>query len=854
MNIKTKKCIKKISLRSLLASRKRNIIAIVAIVLTTTLFTSFFTIAMSLNSSYQMYTFRQVGGYSHGSFKKISDEQIKKISSNSKIKATGKRINIGYIDDNAFSKAPSELSYMDDNCAKWSFASADTGRNPQNGNEITMDTYILNLLGIKPELGAKITITFTIGALSENSYKKTDTFTLVGWWEYDEISPVHYLNVSEEYAAKLESEAISNVSEPFTTNLDVMLNSGINIEKQMQQICTDSGYSYSDTTSQNFINFGTNLGYTSEQISQNIDTETIVAIIMFLSLIIFTGYLIIYNIFQISVNGDIQFYGLLKTIGVTAKQLRYVIRRQALFLCAIGIPFGLIIGYIIGTILSPMIIAQSDLASNTSVSNTSPLIFIASALFTLITVLISCSRPAKTASKVSPIEATKYVGIGKLNKKNKITRGAKIHQMALANLGRNKFKTTIVVISLSLSVVLLNVVFTFTNGFNMDKYLEKQSCADFIVSSADYFDFNSSQYYISEEEIALIKENVSTLLSGCGYTLTGFEPLLKSNDEKNLEYLSIEGLDDALFKKLTLVEGNLDDLFSENSNSIAIVVPTDDYGNISNLDSYPAIGSLKSITYIDEASYIDTRTGNICDENTPLEFTKFNITTSHNVEYNICAYVTIPDSISFRYYTQGYYLILPNERLKTDSLQDTIPMFYLFDTPDSETEYDAENYLSNLTTNNSSELMYESKSVLRNEFKNFQNMFIRLGSLLCIIIGLVGILNFFNTMLTDIVSRKKEFAILQAIGMTKKQLKFMLIYEGMFYALFSSILALLLSCIITPLLNTLMENIFWFFTSNFTIIPVILSIPVFALLCIIIPSIIYRHTSKFSLSSQLKDY
>ncbi len=66
------------------------------------------------------------------------------------------------------------------------------------------------------------------------------------------------------------------------------------------------------------------------------DATTLIAILTFLALVIFTGYLIIYNIFQISVTGDIRFYGLLKTIGVTPRQLKRIIRQQALFFCALS--------------------------------------------------------------------------------------------------------------------------------------------------------------------------------------------------------------------------------------------------------------------------------------------------------------------------------------------------------------------------------------------------------------------------------------------------------------------------------------------------------------------------------------
>lgn len=74
MNVKNAKCIRHLSFRSLWASRRRNLIAVAAIVLTTLLFTSLFTVAMSFNANYEMFTFRQMGGYCHGSFKDVTEE------------------------------------------------------------------------------------------------------------------------------------------------------------------------------------------------------------------------------------------------------------------------------------------------------------------------------------------------------------------------------------------------------------------------------------------------------------------------------------------------------------------------------------------------------------------------------------------------------------------------------------------------------------------------------------------------------------------------------------------------------------------------------------------------------------
>ena len=66
-----------------------------------------------------------------------------------------------------------------------------------------------------------------------------------------------------------------------------------------------------------------------------------------------------------------------------------------------------------------------------------------------------------------------------------------------------------------------------------------------------------------------------------------------------------------------------------------------------------------------------------------------------------------------------------------------------------------------------------------------------IGYSISIIIALVGILNFINSMVTAIISRKKEFAIIQSVGMTKRQLKQMLTFEGIYYAGITLILSYL---------------------------------------------------------------
>lgn len=884
MKVKNQKCIRKLSRKTLYAYRKRNLIAVFAIVLTTILFTTLFTIVLSINASYETYQFRQIGGYNHGSFKDVNDEQIAAISTHKNVKETGVRMLIGVAMTGVFGKTPAEISYMDANCTKWSYAAPTTGRMPESGKEIAMDTNALALLGITPELGAQVPLTYNITDKDTGvGPERTETFTLVGYWDYDNLMPVHYINISKEYADEIEAYAIEDGmnTDNFRKDLNVMMRSSANIRGQMEEVDTDLGYTWETRDEENSVRIGVNWGYTSAQISNAFDFGTLVAILAFIVLVVFTGYLIIYNIFQISVTGDIRFYGLLKTIGTTPRQLRRIIRQQALLLCLIGIPIGLLLGFGIGAALTPVVTGTLSFGGITTTS-TSPVIFIGSAAFSIVTVLLSCSKPARIAAKVSPVEATKYTEHISTRKKRHTTRGAKVHQMAFNNLGRNKSKTILVVVSLALSVVLLDILYSFVGGFDMERYLARNTCADFIVSSTDYFRYShSAMEFITEDAISQIAANTAQSISGSAYTTASkyviqmyidkeqwmdmilpfttqdyAQTMLADTPQRDGKYAidsQIEGLDDSLFEKITVVEGDLAPLFDRNAHSIAIKVDVDDYGNIYNADNLPKVGETIPVTYVDDVTIIDSRTGAPADDNTPAEYCQVEKTKSHDVNYTVCALVKVPYSMSYRYNLMGHYAVLPADTLRRDSGREVVPLLYLFDTPDAAAEQAAEEYLAELTKGAQSVLMYESKETEREDFRQFQNMFLLLGGVLCAIVGLVGILNFFNAIMTSILARFREFAVLQAVGMTNKQLRRMLIYEGLFYALDSVAASFVLALVLNPLAGNLLEDMFWFFKAHFSVLPIFAVVPVFVFLGWFVPTILYGQTTKRSVVERLRE-
>ena len=467
-------------MKSLKAAKQRNIIAVISIALTTIMFTSLFTIIMSIANGFEQSNFRQAGGYAHGTFKYLTEEQLNELKDDKLIKEYSKRRFVGMPQDPPFNKDHVEISYCDKNAAKWMFCTPEEGRLPaENTNEAAADELVLSLLGIEPKIGTEFTVTFDV-----DGKETAETFTLCGWWKHDDASAASHILIPESRAEEIFSKLGTTGEDGMTGSytMDVMLKSKAHIEKDLNDILTRHGYQ-SQEQGDNYIAIGVNWGYVSVQFTDNLDAETIAAVAAALLLIIFTGYLIIYNVFNISVSNDIHRYGLLKTIGTTGRQIKRMVYIEALTLSAVGIPSGLILGWLCGYVLTPIVLKQLNGVGNTV--SASPVIFAAAAVFSLVTVFISCMKPARTASKVSPIEAIRYTeGSGVKRTVRKSKKGASLLKMAAANLGRSKSKTVVTIASMALSVVLLCITFIFTNGFDMDKYLVDRALADYIIADA----------------------------------------------------------------------------------------------------------------------------------------------------------------------------------------------------------------------------------------------------------------------------------------------------------------------------------------------------------------------------------
>ena len=157
MQVANRACVRKIAMRSLRAFKTRNMVAVLAIVLTTMMFTALFAITISINDSLQQSNFLMSGGDDHGDFKNLTKEQMEQLQKDSLIKESDARLFLGMGTGSAFRKTQVEISYMDAKAVKHYFCTPTHGQVPKEGtNQMMTDTRVLKLLGIKPKVGSRL--------------------------------------------------------------------------------------------------------------------------------------------------------------------------------------------------------------------------------------------------------------------------------------------------------------------------------------------------------------------------------------------------------------------------------------------------------------------------------------------------------------------------------------------------------------------------------------------------------------------------------------------------------------------------------------------------------------------------
>ena len=822
--------LKLLAKRSLKA--QKNTIAVLAIMLATLLFTSLFTIAISLQTAMQESNMRTTGTSAHAGIKRLSWEEYEKLSSDTGIKDIGYSIIIGNAVGDDFNKTPTELRYGDETYSELTFNTPDTGHLPEQKNEIATSRIVLDAMGLPDKVGTQMELTFTT-----DTDTFTDTFTLCGIWDGDAVAYRQTMLLSKAYAEQvapvIHGETDGTTPPVGTGYIDavMMMPTAWNIEKQALEVTSKYGL--------------------DERVSINdayqmatVNLSSMLPLVAGIAVIFIAGYLLIYNVFYISIAQDIRFYGMLKTLGTTARQIRKIVYKKAIKLSLMGIPIGLLLGWPIGRLLLPAIVNMltDDIRVITTVN---PLIFLVAIVFSAITVFISCQKPAILAAKVSPMEALHYIEQTGGKKKQRRSKHISTMMMAKSNLTRNKKKVMIVTLSFVLSIVLLNSVYTYVTSFDFDKFVADFSLTDFTVSDttvinnyAPYNTANVSQDFISQTESLNGLEDIGNI-----YLWTSKQPL-SENDLARLQELSAFSSD---------IANELENYRVRQEQGVN-VYGLDDFPTeyVQVLDGELNTEQWKAGTGVYVTPLRMMGDGSLClyKPGDQISVTQLDGT---NKVYDVLAVVRIPSALQTPLQVDmGLDYIFPTNELLGNMVPADQPAMKTIFNVDHEHQLATENWLKNYTKNTDTSLDYLSKVTLRQNFDRMINMFRLVGGTLCAILALIGILNFINSITTSILSRYREIAMLQSVGMTGWQVKQILIYEGIGYSILGLLGSLILSVIASLTVVRMMGVELTYFTWHFTLLPVFLCIIPLLLITAIVPLVCYNKMAQKTVVERLR--
>lgn len=823
MKVKNKAYIVRLSKSILNANISRRNILLLAIALTSILFTSLFSVALGLGKSMETQTMKTIGTISHGSFKELSDKDINILSKDKDIKEFSIREKVGILDDE---KISAELSYMDKKGFEWSLIEKVKGKFPEKENDAFIDLVTAKKLGYKGEIGEEIEVPFNIEKpyTGEIIEKKSDKFIISGTFQnpIDSNVGVGQIYLSKAYVDKLSLPENNK-------DVEVMLKNSFMIRDKLLNIAERNGYKVADSPgnlSDKEIRIGVNFAYPFSG-DNSFDFSTFLPFLAFLILVIVAGYLIINNIFKISVNEDIKLLGLLKTIGMTKPQIKKLIHLESLAVALPSIILGDIVGISIGKVILNKIFANNEMLTDVKLSlRVIILIILFSTAFTLLTVFLSVMRPARLAAKVSPIDASRYneTTIKKKYKSENISLG----KLARRQIFSNKFRFISIVLSISLSAVILNSVLTYTDNIDLEKGISDVITTDYNIASPKYFRY---MYLGSEEGIdkKFIDEieNYKGFKAGGALYYYGYEyayPDIKIEDNKVAPILL--GIEDYLINKQKITDGKFDKDKWQTGNYVII-------GEYWDKKSAFKPGDKIKINVKNKIKEVQV-------------MGKIEYNFSNGLRYFPVIKEDINDQSSS---TLGLEYIYMNPNEYKELTGDESIMSYGFDVADSEKE-NFDNLLKSFE--NEPDFSYDSRDLQIKSIMNFKNLIEFAGYSLSIVLFLISVLNFINVIATEILRNMVNLSILEAIGMTKKNIKKYLVKKNLIYSISSLVFSFIMMLLVNKfILIDFMEQTQW--TSyKFVIMPLIIVNFVNIIIGIIFTGKFYEKHSQNSLVDRIK--
>lgn len=787
-----------LTIKNLKLNKKRTIVTIVGIILSTALMVG---IGL-LFSSFQDYMIRETISYNGKYEAEYGDVSLDKLNSIDK-----KDFSYFYQKAIGFSKFDSANEYKPyiyiSSVDKEYFNELHliSGRFAENDSELVISNHINTNGGASYKIGDIITLKYGerviegVNTLANNEYYEEETLNIVGEKTYTIVGIVERSNFEDYSASGYSTFTLDMNDKDGTVNVFVMFNNKKKIIKQSEDLAKKLGYN-------NAISYNsTLLALYGESTYGNIMKSMITMIVIMLSLVSIGCIVVIYNSFAISVMERKKEFGLLSSIGATKKQLSYTVFFEALIEGIIGIILGICGAYIgIGTVIliinnliGDILVLKLNLVTNI-------VFIIIPVIFMILVIFISALVPSRRAAKVSPIEAIRQNDDIKINKK-KIKTGKLVNKLfgiegeiALKNIKRNKKKYRVTIVSLFISIVLF-ISFSSYMNYTIDTASSVMGEVPYDYQISYFGDDNDIDALDKISEIIKsndVKEYVSYSASNLSiignytysdeyldfYKSAYGDDGIKALTNLKYQYISIYILDDISYNKYK-------ELIGLDKDSVILLNKFKgvSYGNNKRVNyDIPVINNgdinIKICNFddndedVDTTKYCNKKIDNIFITNKSFDLIEeFSYMSDFKLIVNKKLYDNISDSGT--HYTQ--YNIISDNTDNIDKLTKELD------------KYDNVNYTN-----------------VKESMKQANNMILVVKILMYGFIGLItliGVTSVFNTISTSMVLRKREFAVLRSIGLTRKGFNKILFFESLFFGLKSLIYAIPVSLGVTIIIH-----------------------------------------------------
>ena len=747
--------------------KSRTILTMIAIFLTTMLLNGIVTSAIGIADANRQFFVKQ--GNWHAGFLHLNDEKVDLLSNHLEVESLEiseivAEINYGKMSGYlGYSKTIREGIYH-------ATGNLIEGNEPETADEICGSAAFFERMGVEPKIGNQITITFRPSGVSGLGAEQTRNFTICGLTSAVDLSDLDIDDSRVTYSAA--------VSEAFVHEI---LPEDEREYRAMLRVYGEEDLNY-DEMADKVNALAQDIGVAENSISLNDlylymvlgpDTERIMTISIICGLVVCFAMLVIYSIYYINVITDIQEIGKLKALGAGDKQIRKLFMREGTFCSLIAVPVGLLFGFLIPYIALPPILNWVLDVSVMAVTIDRPKMFslpltLLVAAVAFAAVYLSLIKPIQIAAKVSPITAIRYQESSTNRKMRSGYKRLGEARLCMANLSRNKKRTTITMLSMGLSWVLFMAISGVLSS------MTPENMANEILNGAQ---FRIHMYTVAEDTV--YPENTLNYLQMrnlFGAEMVEKIKVLDGVDEVNRKITMLARVEDAPdgfdsfvgnpatlgtveksdMKSLqkVLKRGRLD--YEEMTVQNGIIWSSDYWLDKAGL----SIGDRVNLTLYDgdkEIPFTGTLVAslNISDSDflvTKETYDKIGVKTDPTTDL----FVTMKGPALGSAYEKRY-----------ETVKESIAEMIADEEKLSLYSWDEEIELGRMTA---ATIRYPAYALL-------------------ILIAIISLMSLINTMIISITTRKRELGMLQAVGLSDKQLVRMLSGEGLFFTAGTLILA-----------------------------------------------------------------